>query len=464
MNFANGELAQEDHTPANVTPQSVLPGCSRGQHRNNVRTLSGTTMQAYVAMRGPGTDLEDPLMAWIASKERDKRVKGELTMLGDIENSIKDRFDWKSRGPSVYGVEEAQRKSVFTFPRPRNEHLRLKDLEMPEDLDTSKLDHVCQGGDYSADGWSKYAASDVSDDGEGDPADGRISPCTFAQWSRGARRWDAPDDKYKSAWEERKVYDIPTDRQRPPTPTTPLPRQTKHRITQSLYDEEDGRELSPECSSYARSEPSILWSAPLMSPRLPYGYYNHVFDRMDPELMRKVRIKYTSTEPSWGVKTASEPEYYTPSEVDAATEKYWGLALTQALIANKHREVARLVRTEEQANAAADRLRHEAKRLKHENRRLADCLELHRTTRDRRIMRQVQRHIAELSYVARAKLSEIKARVREHDELQRERDTHELVQRNLLALLGKKTPEDVFAMYPNVWEPEEARKNRRNYS
>lgn len=201
-----------------------------------------------------------------------------------------------------------------------------------------------------------------------------------------------------------------------------------------------------------------------MSPRLPHNYYNHVFDRMDPELMRMVRMKNASTEPSWGVKSASEPEYYTPAEIDAATEKYWGLATTQDIIARKRWEVAQLVDTEEQTNAAADRLRHQAKRLKHENRKLADCFEEHQSTRDRRIMKQVQRHVAELSYVARAKFSEVKARVRERDALQRERDAHEDVQRKLLAAFGKETPDEVFAMFPDVWESEEVRKNRRNYS
>lgn len=52
------------------------------------------------------------------------------------------------------------------------------------------------------------------------------------------------------------------ERQRPCSPNTALPRQTKHRKTQILYDAEDGKQLSPACSGYAKSEPSILWSPP----------------------------------------------------------------------------------------------------------------------------------------------------------------------------------------------------------
>lgn len=79
-------------------------------------------------------------------------------------------------------------------------------------------------------------------------------------------------------------------------------------------------------------------------------------------------------------------------------------------------------------------------------------------------MRQVQSQIRELDYVAKAKMAEIRARVRERDELRRELDTQLEVQGRLLSLMGKETPEEVFAMYPDIWEPEEIRKNRRNYS
>lgn len=185
---------------------------------------------------------------------------------------------------------------------------------------------------------------------------------------------------------------------------------------------------------------------------------------MDPELMRWVRENNTSPEPSWGVRTASEPENYGPTEVNAAVQRYWGLETTNNIIDSKRREVASLVRGEEAANAEAEQLRHEARRLKHENRKLADCFAEFRSTRDRRIMRQVQGQMRELSYIAKAKMAEIRVRVRERDELRRELDEHLGFQRSLLELMGKETPEEVFAMYPDIWEPEEIRKNRRNYS
>lgn len=62
----------------NVSIHSVCSGSSEGQDHNPVWTLSGTTMKAYVAMRGLPA-IEDPLMTWIATLEMGKRVEGKVT-------------------------------------------------------------------------------------------------------------------------------------------------------------------------------------------------------------------------------------------------------------------------------------------------------------------------------------------------------------------------------------------------
>lgn len=131
-------------------------------------------------------------------------------MLGDIENSIKERYDWNARGPALYNDEEMERQSTFTFDRPIIEHFGLADLKLPESLDKGNLDDIYLSSDCAGYGWRKYAASDVSDDGEGEPADVYISPDTFALWSEGTKRWDElSEDKYKSTREGRKTYEIP---------------------------------------------------------------------------------------------------------------------------------------------------------------------------------------------------------------------------------------------------------------
>ncbi|KUI57683.1 hypothetical protein VP1G_05007 [Cytospora mali] len=444
-------------TDASLGP--VLPGCSKGKDHSKKWNMSTTMMQVYFAMKGPGVDMEDPLVNWIGKHEVDKQQNGEATLLGGVEDSINERGEWKARGPATVDEDDEKRKAIFSYARPKMDHLTVD-----ESFDPDKLEEMYQNLDKQGDGWAKYAASEISNDGEGDPVSGRVSPCTFARWALGAKRWDAPGDKYKSMWEERENYDIPEDRQRPASPNTALPRREKDRKKERLYDAEDGRELSPACSGYAKTEPSVLWSPPPMDPSLPYNFFTHQFDRMDPMLMREVRKNNASTEPSWGVSSASQPEHYTPSEVDAAVEKYWGAARTTGIIASHHHHLASLRAGEERANAANELYRHECRRLKHENRRLADCLEARRSTRERRIMKNVQRHISELNYECKAKMAEVKARMREHENLLREYQVHIGVQQRLLGEFGKETPEEVFEMYPDIWESEEERKNRRNFS
>lgn len=79
-------------------------------------------------------------------------------------------------------------------------------------------------------------------------------------------------------------------------------------------------------------------------------------------------------------------------------------------------------------------------------------------------MKSVDRHLRDLDYETRAKLAEVKARWKENEQLRGEFEVMRGVQERLLAELGKETPEEVFGMFPTVWEPMEDRKNRRNFS
>lgn len=49
-----------------------------------------------------------------------------------------------------------------------------------------------------------------------------------------------------------------------------------------------------------------------MKPMLPTDFYNNKYDRMDPELVKALRDSVTGSVPSWGVKSANEPEVYSP--------------------------------------------------------------------------------------------------------------------------------------------------------
>lgn len=152
------------------------------------------------------------------------------------------------------------------------------------------------------------------------------------------------------------------------------------------------------------------------------------------------------------------------SEVDEVVEKYWDINHTRALVAERHRKLVHLRYNEEQVNASNERYRHDIRRLKHENRKLSDCLALRRKRRHLRIMRSVYEHIHAMDYESKAKLAEAKIRWKENTELRDEFETMKGAQEELLSEFGKDTPEEVFEMFPDVWEPLETRRNRRNFS
>lgn len=185
-------------------------------------------MRTYLLMRGPGgPDEDDPMLKWIAEQDKKKAkktaeaaekgyvgtprssprrirlTKSHRSMFTDAKDSIKMNFDWKSEGPAKFDDEEDNRQTSFKVPRPKIDHLPVLDTFNP-----AYLEEVYQNHKKSGESWSKFIDEYCSDD-EDDPANGRISPCTFLRWAEGAKRWDAPGDKFKSVMEERKEYEIP---------------------------------------------------------------------------------------------------------------------------------------------------------------------------------------------------------------------------------------------------------------
>lgn len=122
------------------------------------------------------------------------------SMLSDMLKSIKEQFTCKMQGPTTF--EEDERQSVFHYDRADINHLFLDDS-----LDRDLLEMIYENHDNENDGW-REVASDISDD-EGGPETGRISPCTFACWAEGSKRWDEPRNDHKSVWEVRKKFEIP---------------------------------------------------------------------------------------------------------------------------------------------------------------------------------------------------------------------------------------------------------------
>lgn len=201
-----------------------------------------------------------------------------------------------------------------------------------------------------------------------------------------------------------------------------------------------------------------------MEPNLPADFYTYQIDRMDPELARTLRKNFMSSDGFTDVESAETTESYTKSEVDAAVEKHWGVEYTDGVISRHLRDKAFMENNEEQCNRHNERYRHEITTMRHENRKLKDCLEAYKEQRARRIMKNVARYVSDLSFDCKAKLAEVKARWREQDHLKLEWDAEKETQIKILQEFGKRSPEEVFAMFPEVWDPLEVRKNRRNYS
>lgn len=121
-----------------------------------------------------------------------------LSLIDEISNSIYEQREWNVHGLASF--DEADNRQIqFQYARPKIAH-----IQPPENFITDGVEDAILA---QSNGWNQHAASEVSDD-EGDPADGRISPCTFALWAEGAQRWDGPDDKYKSKWELRTAFEI----------------------------------------------------------------------------------------------------------------------------------------------------------------------------------------------------------------------------------------------------------------
>lgn len=62
---------------SDVTPQLTLPGCSKGRDHDQKWNMSTSMIQTYLAMRGPGADIDDPLLDWIRMQDEKNLQDGE---------------------------------------------------------------------------------------------------------------------------------------------------------------------------------------------------------------------------------------------------------------------------------------------------------------------------------------------------------------------------------------------------
>lgn len=126
-------------------------------------------------------------------------------MFGAAKASMKMDFDWKTEGPAKYDEEDETRPTSYKYPRPKIDHLGV-----PAMLDPKCLDEMLEAHKKAGGGWSQFVNDYCSDD-EDDPANGRISPCTFARWAEGAgeKKYCNFGDRFKSVVEDPKHFEIP---------------------------------------------------------------------------------------------------------------------------------------------------------------------------------------------------------------------------------------------------------------
>lgn len=119
---------------------------------------------------------------------------------------------------------------------------------------------------------------------------------------------------------------------------------------------------------------------------------------------------------------------------------------------------------EQLTQTANEHFQRQARTLRHENRKLQDCIKARQSDREMLIMRQVDGQMRDLEYEREMKIAEVEANFKAQEALRRDVERERAAQQELLSQFGKEKADEVFAMYPRVWDPLEKRKNYRNYS
>ncbi|KAK2001312.1 hypothetical protein LX36DRAFT_736400 [Colletotrichum falcatum] len=485
-----------DYSPDEPSPR--LPGCSAGHPYTKMWKMSDSAMIAYGAMRGPMMQTNDPLRSWMEVKAYEAAIQslntdsttssssghseeqrnlsslsspegmGKSVCFGSHETShpesaVKKPYSLTSEATTTpahsadgrrgmvedyvkmlreanmvakeYAPAEMDRKSTYEVPRPRFLHISPKfegfkfEDYLPSHADVSESPYK-QLFDPNRDFVKEY---DVSDD-EGDPASGRISPCTFRLLAEGCAKQDHKANKIYMAHD--------TQRMRPPTPLEDSQRRlTIDRLAISFElqrDVNDGGWITP-CYS-VESEPSIIYHPPGVTlKRKMRNWWFGLFDRMDPMAARRFRkVQFrevndpaapleTATERSVPSTTSSERKHaYTDMEVLEAlhapgSRRVAGVAPQNAplIISQRWQTVSRWKGQEAELTRENDGMRCAIERAKIELReirlsvdhllqkRAAEELAM-RQRKHKRVLRQVSAHLHELRYEIESKLDALK--------------------------------------------------------
>ncbi|KAI1753688.1 hypothetical protein F4782DRAFT_545492 [Xylaria castorea] len=279
-----------------------LPNCSFGKPKE-VQVISNAMMQAYVAMRGNsmgGQSENDPLFEWIQQREELAQAsKPKIHQKRDVSRML-ELIDKALESSNMGG--DSPRDCVFEVYRPDFDHIKP-----PQDMDMSaNVFSAC---------CSDFEWTDDSDDEEAHVPSGRISPCTFMEWSKNCVRWNADENKNKK--------DTASNmRMRPPTPKAPVPPRRHEHIPygylEPQWDINTGEELTP--TYYVPSSPSIIYTPPGVEfTGFRTTNFHQQYTRMAPLAERELRAKLYGGGEVFTQLSDDESDRFSSSEVDAAT-------------------------------------------------------------------------------------------------------------------------------------------------
>ncbi|OHW91493.1 hypothetical protein CSPAE12_09913 [Colletotrichum incanum] len=450
-----------DYGPDDPSPR--IPGCSAGHPYKKMWKMSDSMMIAYGAMRGSLTQTNDPLRSWMEVKAYEAAVRaqkndaavpdsgsysGEQQAHSSPENK-EESMDLSGHGTSQphlmlkeanmaakeYAPAEMDRNSTYEVPRPsflhispRFEGFKFEDY-LPPHIEAPESSYK-QPFDPNRDFVNEY---DVSDN-EGDPASGRISPCTFRLLAEGCAKQDPNANQVCMAHD--------AHRMRPSTPLDESQRRiTIDRLAVSFElqrDVNDGGWITP-CYS-VESEPSIIYHPRGVTLKHKMrNWWFGLFDRMDPIAARRFRkIQFreandpiapleTATERSVPSTTSSERNHaYTDAEVLEAlhapgARRVAGVAPqnAQLIISQRWQTVTRWKAQDTELTRENDGMRCAIERAKIELREIrltvdhllqkkaAEELAM-RQRKHKRVLRQVSAHLHELRYEIQSKFDALK--------------------------------------------------------
>ncbi|KAI1281622.1 hypothetical protein F5Y07DRAFT_353267 [Xylaria sp. FL0933] len=292
---------------------------------------------------------------------------------------------------------DSPRDCVFEVYRPDFEHIKP-----PQNMSMSPHEFVTSCDDFEWEG--------DSDDEEADVPSGRISPCTFLQWSKDCVRWNANDIVNK---EDTTSY----LRMRPPTPRVPAPSRPHEHIPcgrlEAQWDIHTGEELTP--TYYVPNSPSIIYTPPgidFNGFRTPN--FHAQYTRMVPQVERELRTWIYGGQAVFPHLPDGERDRFSQSEVDDATTIVPNLrgdrgAEIDAKLQGQWATIAQAEEAERTLYQQTEQQRAHIERLEFDQRHLHEflpALHMRREMRDRKAQEEMEQR--------RRRVDRIRAYVADH--------------------------------------------------